>query len=361
MVPVNRYGLLGPSGCGKTTLLSCIVGRKYLDSGTIKLAVVSRSQIGYMPQEVALFNELTIREIFNFYGKVFGLHSNRLKERSEDLQKMLELPPLTRTVGTLSGGQQRRVSLAVSLLHNPKLLILDEPTVGLDPLLCQSIWEYLLNLVNNEDKAVIITTHYIEEARQTHVIGLMREGVLLSEESPGQLMASTNSTYLEEAFLTLSTRQQEMLNYQEQKCVHYDYPLSSKNSSPSPLPNGQWFKGHRFIAQLIKNMYWVQRNVPLMTFLLILPALQSFLFCTSVGQWPKDLAVAFVSDEITYFSPSGTLMDSCREIVHNISYNEMLQCNLPEYFSCHFLRQLEGNLNVVSCFNRMHILLLPLV
>ena len=137
------YALLGPSGCGKTTLLSCILGRKVMDSGVIfvnsKLPGDRRNGlpgplVGYMPQDISLYQEFTVRETFQFFGKLHKMTPDLVKKRQEEICEMLELPEESRQVQAMSGGQRRRLSFAVALLHSPKILILDEPTVGVDPL-----------------------------------------------------------------------------------------------------------------------------------------------------------------------------------------------------------------------------------
>ncbi|XP_065560210.1 ABC transporter G family member 20-like isoform X2 [Artemia franciscana] len=206
------YGLLGASGCGKTTLLSCIVGRRRLDSGEIlvfggepgtKQSGIPGRRVGYMPQELALYGEFTISETLEYFGRIYSLPKDFVKVQKEFLRKLLDLPDGNRYVKTLSGGQQRRVSFAVALFHEPELLILDEPTVGVDPLLRQSIWDHLVSLVREQHKTVIITTHYIEEARQANTIGMMRSGRLLAEESPQTLLSIYNLPSLEDVFLRL--------------------------------------------------------------------------------------------------------------------------------------------------------------
>nr|CAI5851706.1 unnamed protein product [Callosobruchus analis] len=123
-----------------------------------------------MPQEIALYGEFTIRETMQYFGWIFGMKSKEINERLEFLLNFLDLPSQNRMVKNLSGGQQRRVSFAVALMHDPELLILDEPTVGVDPLLRQSIWNHLVQITKDGNKTVIITTHYIEEARQAHCV-----------------------------------------------------------------------------------------------------------------------------------------------------------------------------------------------
>lgn len=129
------FGLLGPSGCGKTTLLQCIVGKQRLKSGEVvvfggvpgsKVAGVPGPRVGYMPQELAMYHEFTIKETLNYFGHIFGMTTARIDERTDFLMEFLDLPRAKRLIRELSGGQQRRASLAAALLHEPELLILDE-------------------------------------------------------------------------------------------------------------------------------------------------------------------------------------------------------------------------------------------
>ena len=171
MFSKNSYALLGASGCGKTTLLSCIIGSSSLNEGSIRVLGKSASKlpghkIGYMPQQIALIDEFTIKEVIYYFGRISGMTYQRIEERFNFLKILLDLPPEERYVGNCSGGQQRRVSFAVAILHEPELLILDEPTVGLDPILRDGIWNFLVETTSSSNLAVIITTHYIEEAKQ---------------------------------------------------------------------------------------------------------------------------------------------------------------------------------------------------
>ncbi|KAK0087540.1 hypothetical protein PV325_000790 [Microctonus aethiopoides] len=391
------YGLLGASGCGKTTLLSCIVGRRRLNSGEIwvlggkpgtKGSGVPGKRVGYMPQEIALYGEFTIRETMMYFGWIFGMDTPEIVERLRFLLQFLDLPSQNRLVKNLSGGQQRRVSFAVALMHDPELLILDEPTVGVDPLLRQSIWNHLVQITKDGNKTVIITTHYIEEARQAHTIGLMRSGRLLAEESPRALLTMYNCPSLEDVFLKLSKKQGQSiqpatelnisnnislaslnwgkkdepvyvteesgvvgLNFHQSKEVlihdttngvgsHYD--LNGK-----PLPGAVTGKSNttevwndcsladclnftstgKIKALLQKNFLRMWRNVGVMLFIFALPVMQVILFCLAIGRDPTGLKLAIVNHEMnweTKFCP----------VAHNCSFTNL---------SCRYLNFLNND------------------
>jgi ABC-type multidrug transport system ATPase subunit len=204
---------MGSSGCGKSTLLACILGMLKIDGGEIiVLEQKIRNKnfyrnIGYMPQDLALAGDLSVKEIMYFFGNLSHMNNQELDKRFKMLQNFLELPNANLLVGNCSGGQQRRISLAVAMIHNPQLLILDEPTVGLDPLLREKIWKFMINETRMNKLTVIITTHYIEEARNADRCGLMRSGILLVEDSPRSIMDRFKCDNLEEAFLILCTKQ----------------------------------------------------------------------------------------------------------------------------------------------------------
>lgn len=201
------YGLLGPSGCGKTTLLKVILGFLAPESGKVEVkGEIPGSDVGYSPQEIALYPDLSIAETLRFHGRLHGMDANRILARQSWLIEFLDLPDPARTVGKLSGGQKRRVSLAVALLHEPNLLLLDEPTVGVDPELRARLWDHLQEISAN-GTSIVITTHYIDEARYADRVGLMRDGVLLAEDSPQSVMDSQSASSLEEAFLALCRRE----------------------------------------------------------------------------------------------------------------------------------------------------------
>nr|AIN44125.1 ABC protein subfamily ABCH [Laodelphax striatellus] len=317
------YGLLGPSGCGKTTLLNCIVGRMNLDSGQIRMQAKKKSDVGYMPQDVALYSNLTIKETFNYYGGMYGMTMEQVDNRSGEVIKLLELPSDNSIVDTLSGGQQRRVSFGVALLHDPQLLILDEPTVGLDPLLSQSIWDHLLKLASHHKKSIIITTHYIEEARQANIVGLMRGGCLLAE-APPLLMSTHGAATLEQAFLSLCQKQYSSSEDELQDNPSYptDGPVSS------PLNENGLFSCSRFKAQLIKNLLFTLRNKPMMMFLFGLPLLQCTLYNLAIGRDPEGLKVAIVNGELKHG-------------LKDCSQYPLTGCNLDLPLSCRYINQIK--------------------
>ncbi|KAL6445742.1 hypothetical protein ACFW04_000899 [Cataglyphis niger] len=210
------YGLLGASGCGKTTLLSCIVGVKHIDTGEIWVlggkpgqqgSGIPGPRVGYMPQEIGLVGEFSMSGALYYFGRINGLEDEVIEARQKFLSELLQLPPANHLVKNMSGGQQRRVSFAAAMIHSPELLILDEPTVGLDPILSNNIWIYLTKITREEGTTVLITTHYIQEAKDSNVIGLMRSGKLLAESSPQELLERFQCSSLEEAFLGLCQAQ----------------------------------------------------------------------------------------------------------------------------------------------------------
>lgn len=192
--------------------MSCLVGVIELDSGQIELFNAEpkniKSCIAYMPQETALMEQFSISEVIWFYGTIYGLSSKKISEKVKFLSELLELSDMNKLVKDCSGGQQRRISLAATLVHEPKLLVLDEPTVGLDPILRAKIWDYLVEITERRNATVLFTTHYIEEARQSTHIGLMRDGELLAQDSPQNVLRAIGTTCLEKAFLIMSQNQE---------------------------------------------------------------------------------------------------------------------------------------------------------
>jgi ABC-2 type transport system ATP-binding protein len=187
----STYCLLGPNGSGKTTLIRIAVGLMHHDSGRIWVLdrPVSEVQeiyprIGYMTQHKALYPDLTLQENMEFFAGLYGINGRKRAERITDLLEMVDLTPHRhRLAGTLSGGMYQRLSLACTLIHEPDLLLLDEPTVGIDPRLRQTFWDYF-NRLAAEGVTVLITTHLMDEAERCKIVGIMRDGKLKAEGSP---------------------------------------------------------------------------------------------------------------------------------------------------------------------------------
>ncbi len=204
------YGLLGPNGAGKTTTIRLLCGLiKYGSGESFILGKKTPNNdiaayIGYMPQETALYEGLSVKQNMEFYGEIFGLKKVRIKERIDDLLKFIDLERWKEElVGNLSGGMKHRVSLACTLIHEPKVLFLDEPTVGVDPELRVSFWDYFNRLKEN-GITILITTHYMDEARHCDRIGFMKSGRLIAEGEPDEILKTSDTNSLEDAFLKIS-------------------------------------------------------------------------------------------------------------------------------------------------------------
>ncbi|XP_066145247.1 ABC transporter G family member 23-like isoform X2 [Euwallacea fornicatus] len=310
------YGLLGASGCGKTTLLRCIVGRKMVDTGNIwilggnageRSCSVVGPRVGYMPQELALVCEFTVEDMLVYFGTICNMKQQDIKTRLEYLTTLLDLPNSKKLLKHCSGGQQRRVSFAAALVHSPELLILDEPTVGVDPILREKIWDHLKDLVAANRTTVIITTHYVEETKGADAVGLMRNGQILAEESPGQLLSTYNKATLEEVFFLLSQRQEDASAKQPNPAHSTSSTSTSelaKNSKGKKSSKGKLsyvsttnVNRKRMKALFTKNCKQFYRNVGGILFLITFPLLQMWFFANAIGSDPKQLRLGIVNNE----------------------------------------------------------------
>jgi ABC-2 type transport system ATP-binding protein len=201
------YGLLGPNGAGKTTAIKVLAGLLRKTSGTaevLDIEVPSKrvsQNIGYMPQETAMYLGLTTHQNIEFFGQLFGLSREQIAQREAELLRFVDLEDWKdELVQNLSGGMKHRVSLACALIHEPDVLFLDEPTVGVDPKLRVSFWKFFAKL-KEEGKTIIITTHYMDEAKHCDRVGFMRHGKLIAEGAPSDLMRDAETDCLEDAYL----------------------------------------------------------------------------------------------------------------------------------------------------------------
>jgi ABC-2 type transport system ATP-binding protein len=198
-------GLLGPNGGGKTTLLRSIVGVQIIASGTVTVlgepagSPALRSRVGYVTQDASVYADLTVRANLTYFAALAGA------QRTE-VERIIETVDLTSDIDTrvdrLSGGQRSRVSLAAALVGSPELLILDEPTVGLDPVLRRDLWAQFRRLAR-DGTTLLVSSHVMDEATQCDRLLLLREGRLLADESPEGLLARTGAPDAEQAFFSL--------------------------------------------------------------------------------------------------------------------------------------------------------------
>ncbi len=204
-------GLLGPSGCGKTTLMRVLVGVQVITAGSVTVLGRPaghprlRARVGYATQSPAVYTDLTLGENLAYFGTVLGLRGRRLAEAAGTTIARLDLGGLEkRVVGTFSGGQLARVGLAVALLAGPDLLILDEPTVGLDPVLRRDLWAMFHDLAS-AGTSLLVSSHVMDEAARCDNLLFMREGRFLAEGSPAQILHQSAAPDLESAFLALAS------------------------------------------------------------------------------------------------------------------------------------------------------------
>ncbi len=205
VAPGTVTGLLGPSGCGKSTLMRAIVGVQMVEAGRVEAlgepagSRPLRARVGYLTQAPSVYGDLTVRENLRFFGRVLGVDEGR----GEATIETVALGPYAdQVVSSLSGGQQARVSLATALLGEPELLVLDEPTVGLDPVLRRDLWATFAELAV-AGTTLLVSSHVMEEAEHCDELLLMRDGRLLAVESPDDLRRRTGREQLDEAFLAL--------------------------------------------------------------------------------------------------------------------------------------------------------------
>lgn len=205
--PGHIVGLLGPSGAGKTTLMRTIVGLQKFHRGQVQVlghtagSLALRDEIGYMAQSQGYYLDLTVRENLEYFARINGAPASQVDALMGelDIKKQAEL-----LAGNLSGGQQARVSLATALLGKPQLLILDEPTAGLDPLLRQKLWQYFTRLAD-QSMSMLVSSHDMTESRHCDHVILLKDGRILDYDTPRALMDRAVAKDMEEAFLKLES------------------------------------------------------------------------------------------------------------------------------------------------------------
>jgi len=199
-------GLLGPSGSGKTTLLRAIVGVQIVEAGTVRVLGLPAGspplwrRVGYVTQEPSVYGDMSVRENLRYFARILGAPPSRIDEAIAEVDLGAQADQLTRT---LSGGERSRVSLATALLGRPELLVLDEPTVGLDPVLRRDLWTLFHDLAAT-GRTLLVSSHVMDEAERCDELVLMRDGAVVAVGSPADLLERTGAAGLEEAFLALA-------------------------------------------------------------------------------------------------------------------------------------------------------------
>src|SRR5512147_1118951 len=201
----EMVGLVGPDGAGKTSAIRLLCGALHATSGTIRVAGFdvpgqvekAREEIGYLAQRFSLYGDLTVKENLNFFGEVFDMEDSEREQRSKELLRFAGLEEFAnRPAAALSGGMQKKLGLACALVHRPKVLLLDEPTGGVDPVARQEFWHLLIGLLRG-GSAVLVSTPYMDEAMRFNRVLFMNHGRVLTEGEPRELMKRLEGRILE--------------------------------------------------------------------------------------------------------------------------------------------------------------------
>jgi ABC-2 type transport system ATP-binding protein len=205
-------GLLGPSGSGKTTLMRCVVGVQKIASGTVTVlglpagSTPLRRRIGYLTQDPSVYADLTVRENARYFAAVYGISSAQADQAIVDVGLAEARDQLVRT---LSGGQHARASLACAMLSKPEVLVLDEPTVGQDPVLRDDLWQQFHMLAKTAGTTLLVSSHVMDEAGRCERLILLREGRIIADDTPAAVRATAGTDDLDEAFLRLIREQEK--------------------------------------------------------------------------------------------------------------------------------------------------------
>ncbi|CAG2112191.1 unnamed protein product, partial [Medioppia subpectinata] len=257
--------LLGCNGCGKTTLSRLILGILKPSAGTVtvfgrrpgsQLSGIPGPRVGYMPQDIALYPDLTVAEALRYYAMIYSMGAKLTADRIHEFRELLDLPEDHHFVGQLSGGQQRLVSMAVTMIHKPRLLVLDEPTVGLDSILRARIWEYLENQCKLNELSVMITTHYIEEATSAATVSFIYNGRCLAQSSPQQLISQYQCHKLEEVYLQLCIQSNKDIKEHSYAGPSAHPTQTSDDNTSAEIMTDKMRPKYEFRVNRVKTLVW---------------------------------------------------------------------------------------------------------
>lgn len=307
------YGLIGESGGGKTSLIRCIWGYYKPNYGSISVLGVTpkvndiKSQVpgprlGLMPQDLSLDSALTGREVLTFFGRVHGIDDKIINAKCYQYQKMLNIPKLDCYIGSLSGGQARRLSFACAIIHDPQLLILDEPTVGSDPLSRNAMWQYLYRL-KSEGCTTLITTHYVDELTNADLISVLREGKIWTTLDvpvlrvcyPNQSMGHAVNTICENKLRNNNDKRLNIIcEYKSESSPTVNRPSKSYTIKSE---NSHWK------ANMFRSKYLIMRTVlPPNMLGIFISFIAVFMFSTIYGRFLKDtINVGVIRTPNNYF------------------------------------------------------------
>lgn len=227
------FGFLGPNGSGKSTTIRMLCGVLSPSSGrgvvmgydVVKDTETVRQNLGYMSQRFSLYEDLTVEENLDFYGGIYGLNKKVRDERKKELILMANLAGKERSLaGTLSGGWKQRLALGCALIHKPRLLVLDEPTAGVDPVSRRVFWE-IIHALAGQGITILVTTHYMDEAESCDIVGFIFNGKLMNIAPPQELINQENARDLEDIFISYverATNRKVSSTFKEMKFLHQE-------------------------------------------------------------------------------------------------------------------------------------------
>ncbi|CAG2172355.1 unnamed protein product, partial [Oppiella nova] len=306
------FALLGSNGSGKTTLLKLICGRLGPHSGHIyvygcrpgsKKSEIPGSAVGYMPQELALYDNFTIQQTLTYYAMIYGMSGQALSARTVELSLMLRLPELDKRVDRLSGGQRRLVSLSAALIYSPKLLILDEPTVGVDPLLRHQIWMYLQQLCRENATTVIISTHYMEEAKNAGAVCFIRNGRRVAYGSPEKLLALHLCHTLEEVYYNSCIQSKP-----DNSVFPNEFVINNHKAKDQVLDGKGVFAWNHMKALVFRDIIDIRTKALGVLLYFLVPVITIFLIHMTF-QEPRNIAIAIVNGDSQSASLSTQFID----------------------------------------------------